>query len=36
MTPAEIEAAAGELACEWTRDALADVRDAIRAMKDQA
>jgi len=28
--------AAGELACEWTRDALADVRDAIRAMKEQA
>jgi len=28
--------AAGELACEWTRAALADVRDAIRAMKEQA
>jgi hypothetical protein len=28
--------AAGELACEWTRDALADIRGAIRAMKEQA
>lgn len=28
--------AAGELACEWTRDALANIRSAIRAMKEQA
>ena len=28
--------AAGELACEWTRDALANIRAAIRAMKEQA
>lgn len=27
---------AGEMACEWTLDALADIRDAIRAMKEQA
>lgn len=26
---------AGELACERTRDALVDIRDAIRAMKEQ-
>lgn len=24
---------AGELACDWTRDALADIRDAIWALK---
>lgn len=29
--------AAGELACEWTRDALEEIRDMLRAMKeDQA
>lgn len=26
---------AGEIACEWTLDALAEIRDAIRAMKEQ-
>lgn len=26
---------AGELACDWTRNALADIRDDIRAMKEQ-
>jgi hypothetical protein len=25
--------AAGELACEWTRDALEEIRDVLRAMK---
>lgn len=28
--------AAGELACEWTRDALEEIRDMLRAMKEQA
>jgi hypothetical protein len=28
--------AAGELACEWTRDALEEIRDELRAMKEQA
>lgn len=28
--------AAGELACEWTRDALKEIRDAILALKEQA
>ena len=27
--------AAGELACEWTRDALEEIRDMLRAMKEQ-
>ena len=27
--------AAGEMACEWTYDALHRIRDAIRAMKEQ-
>lgn len=27
--------AAGELACEWTRDALGEIRDMLRAMKEQ-
>lgn len=26
---------AGEMACEWTMDALGEVRDAIRALKSQ-
>lgn len=28
--------AAGELACEWTRDALEEIRDMLRAIKEQA
>lgn len=27
--------AAGELACEWTRDALKEIRDMLRAMQEQ-
>lgn len=27
--------AAGELACEWTRDALEEIRDMLRAMKEE-
>ena len=27
--------AAGELACEWTREALEEIRDMLRAMKEQ-
>lgn len=27
--------AAGELACEWTRDALEEIRDMLRAMQEQ-
>lgn len=28
--------AAGELACEWTLDALADIQDSILALKEKA
>lgn len=28
--------AAGELACEWTRDALEEIRDMLRAMKENS
>lgn len=28
--------AAGELACEWTLDALEDIRDSILALKEKA
>ena len=28
--------AAGEIACEWTRDALEEIRDMLRAMQEQA
>ena len=27
---------AGELACDWTRDALEEIRDMLRAMKEKA
>ena len=27
--------AAGEIACEWTRSALEEIRDMLRAMKEQ-